>query len=38
MCTATLTLVLIDVASRRPTPIPDEYRTTVEAFEGALAG
>ncbi len=33
MCTATLATVLIDVATRRPTPIPDFYRAAVEAFE-----
>ncbi len=34
MCTAVQTVVLIDVAQRRPTPIPPEYRATIEAFEG----
>jgi acyl-CoA thioester hydrolase len=34
MCTATQTLVLIEVAHRRPTPIPAPYRTAIEAFEG----
>ena len=37
MCTAVQTLVLIDTAARRPTPIPDDYRTVVERFEGATA-
>ncbi len=37
MCTATLTLVLIDVASRRPTPIPEDYRAAITAFEEAPA-
>lgn len=35
MCTAEQTLVLVSVADRRPTAIPDEYRETVAAFEGA---
>jgi acyl-CoA thioester hydrolase len=34
MCTATLTVVLIDVATRRPTRIPDDYRSVVHGFEG----
>jgi acyl-CoA thioester hydrolase len=34
MCTAVQTLVLIDVAERRPTPIPTPYRTAIGAFEG----
>ncbi len=34
MCTARLTVVLIDVATRRPIPIPDEYRRAIAAFEG----
>lgn len=34
MCTAVQTLVLIEVAERRPTPIPTPYRTAIEAFEG----
>ncbi len=34
MVTATQTLVLVDVAQRRPVPIPDEYRETVRALEG----
>ena len=33
MCRAGLTLVLVDVATRRPTPVPDAYRRTVLAFE-----
>jgi acyl-CoA thioester hydrolase len=33
MCTATQTLVLVDVATRQPTPVPDAYRTTIEGFE-----
>jgi acyl-CoA thioester hydrolase len=35
MCTAEQTLVLVAVPERRPTPISDEYRRTVAAFEGA---
>jgi acyl-CoA thioester hydrolase len=35
MCTAVLALVLVDIAGRRPTPIPDDYRRAVEAFEEA---
>jgi acyl-CoA thioester hydrolase len=35
MCTAEQTLVLVAVPERRPTPISDEYRRTVTAFEGA---
>ena len=35
MVTATQTLVLIDVETRRPQPIPDEVRAVVRAFEGA---
>jgi acyl-CoA thioester hydrolase len=35
MCTAEQTLVLVDAAERRPTPIPDDYRAAVAAFEGA---
>jgi acyl-CoA thioester hydrolase len=34
MCTARMTLVLIDAATRRPTPIPDQYRHAIAAFEG----
>ena len=34
MCTARMTLVLIDASTRRPTPIPDEYRHAVAGFEG----
>jgi acyl-CoA thioester hydrolase len=38
MCTAVQTLVLVSVGGdRRPTPIPDSYRETIEAFEGAAA-
>jgi acyl-CoA thioester hydrolase len=35
MVTAELTVVLVDLAARRPMPIPDEIRETVRAFEGA---
>jgi acyl-CoA thioester hydrolase len=35
MCTSTQTLVLVEVSARRPTPIPDDYRAAIEAFEGA---
>ena len=35
MCTAEQTLVLIGLGDRRPTPIPDDYRDLVAAFEGA---
>jgi acyl-CoA thioester hydrolase len=34
MVTATQTLVLIDLETRRPTPIPDAVRDPVRAFEG----
>jgi acyl-CoA thioester hydrolase len=36
MCTARSTLVLIDRATRLPTPIPDDYRRAIAAFEGDL--
>jgi len=35
MVTAEQTLVLIDLAARQPTPIPDLYRNGVLGFEGA---
>ncbi len=35
MCTAEQTLVLVDLAGRRPVPVPDGYRGAIEAFEGA---
>jgi acyl-CoA thioester hydrolase len=35
MVTATQTVVLIDIATRRPRPVPDEVRNVVRAFEGA---
>jgi len=34
MCTARMTLVLIDVATRRPVPVPGDYRRAIDAFEG----
>jgi acyl-CoA thioester hydrolase len=33
MCTARLTLVLIDVATRRPVPVPGDYRRAIALFE-----
>jgi acyl-CoA thioester hydrolase len=33
MVTAEQTLVLIDLASRRPTPVPDDLRAALRAFE-----
>ena len=35
MVTASQTMVLIDLEERRPTEIPDDYRETMSAFEGA---
>jgi acyl-CoA thioester hydrolase len=35
MCTAEHTYVLVDLDERRPTPIPDDYRRALAAFEGA---
>jgi acyl-CoA thioesterase FadM len=35
MCTAEQTLVLVDLAERRPHPVPEDYRDEVFAFEGA---
>nr|MBA2643361.1 acyl-CoA thioesterase [Actinomycetota bacterium] len=32
---STQTLVLVDSAERRPTPIPEELRAPLRAFEGA---
>ncbi|MGI8478983.1 MAG: acyl-CoA thioesterase [Gaiellaceae bacterium] len=34
MVTAELTVVLVDLAERRPVPIPDNIREAVKAFEG----
>jgi acyl-CoA thioester hydrolase len=33
MATAKQTLVLIDLADRRPVPVPDEFRTRIAEFE-----
>ena len=35
MCTAEQVLVLVAVPERRPTPISDDYRRAIAAFEGA---
>ncbi len=35
MCTMRMTVVLIDAATRRTLPVPDDYRRTIVAFEGA---
>jgi len=35
MVTAHQTLVYIDLAGRKAAPVPDAYRTTVAAYEGA---
>jgi len=35
MVTATQTLVLVDIETRRPTPIPEAAREPIRAFEGA---
>ena len=34
MVTAQQTLVLVDLETRRPTPVPDDLRATVRGFEG----
>ena len=34
MVTATQTLVLVDLATRRPTPVPEAARSPIRAFEG----
>jgi acyl-CoA thioester hydrolase len=34
MVTARQTLVLVDLDARRPTPVPDELRSAIRAFEG----
>jgi acyl-CoA thioester hydrolase len=34
MVTATQTLVLVDLPTRRPTPVPEELRVAVRGFEG----
>jgi acyl-CoA thioester hydrolase len=35
MCTSEQTLVLVDLAERRPVPIPDGYGSVIAEFEGA---
>jgi acyl-CoA thioester hydrolase len=35
MCTAEQTLVLVEVAERRPTSIPEAYKEVLAGFEGA---
>ena len=35
MVTATQTLVLVELPERRPTPVPEELRTAIRAFEGS---
>ena len=35
MCRSEQTLVLVELAERRPTPVPDRYRRVVADFEGA---
>jgi acyl-CoA thioester hydrolase len=35
LCTADHTLVLVELAGRRPTPVPADFRQAVAAFEGA---
>lgn len=35
MVTASQTLVLVDLAERKPCPIPDSYRKKIQEFEGA---
>ena len=35
MCTAEQTLVLVDLAGRRPVAVPAEFRSAIAAFEGA---
>jgi acyl-CoA thioester hydrolase len=37
MVTAHQTLVYIDLAERRATPVPSEYRSAIEAFEGDVS-
>jgi len=34
MVQATQTLVLVDIAARRPSPIPETFRAAIRAFEG----
>ena len=35
MCTAEQTMVFVELAERRPTPIPEAYKEVVAGFEGA---
>jgi YbgC/YbaW family acyl-CoA thioester hydrolase len=35
MCTAEQTLVLVELAERRPVPVPESYRSILAEFEGA---
>jgi acyl-CoA thioesterase FadM len=35
MCTADQTMVLVELAERRPTPVPETYKRVVAGFEGA---
>jgi acyl-CoA thioester hydrolase len=35
MCTAEQTMVLVELAERRPTPIPESYKRVIADFEGA---
>jgi acyl-CoA thioester hydrolase len=35
MCTADQTMVLVELAERRPTPIPEAYKDVLSVFEGA---
>lgn len=35
MCTAEQTLVLVDLAGRRPSPVPAAYQEAIAEFEGA---
>ena len=35
MCTAEQTMVLVELAERRPTPIPESYKRVIAEFEGA---
>ena len=35
MATATQTLVLVNLPSRRPAPVPEELRAAIRAFEGS---
>jgi acyl-CoA thioesterase FadM len=35
MCTAEQTMVLVELAERRPTTIPESYKRVIAEFEGA---